>query len=333
MRYSLSLLDKSPIPDGASAAEALANTVALARRAEALGYARFWVAEHHGSAALAGSAPEILVATILAHTSQIRVGSGGVMLQHYSPFKVAEQFRVLSALAPGRVDLGVGKAPGGLPRSTRALQSRAAPAPPDDFAERLAELDAFIGPGIASDHELAGAEAKPDIAIGPERILLGGSPASAQLAARQGWQFCYAGHFNGDPENVARTVEAYRTLTGRPPMMAVFAIAAPTEERADALRRDITIYKVHLRGGRAVNLGTIEAAETFARESGVADYVIEQLHPHSIIGTQDQVRDELDQLAGRYGIEEIVVDIPAPAFADRLATVDLLATEQRRLAA
>lgn len=120
--YNLSLLDKSPITDGQTAAGALSATINLAKRAEALGYKRFWVAEHHGSTELASSAPEVLVSWILAKTSSIRVGSGGVMLQHYSPFKVAEAFNLLSSLAPGRVDLGIGKAPGGLPKATVALQ-------------------------------------------------------------------------------------------------------------------------------------------------------------------------------------------------------------------
>lgn len=161
MSYSLSLLDKSPIADGANAADALRFTTTLAQRAEQLGYERFWVAEHHGTPAFASSAPEIVVAHLLAHTSRIRVGSGGVMLQHYSPFKVAETFKVLAALAPGRVDLGIGKAPGGLPLTTRALQWFHDKARKPDFAGQLAELDAFLGWGVAEDHPLAGAVALP----------------------------------------------------------------------------------------------------------------------------------------------------------------------------
>src|SRR5258707_9287901 len=144
MAYSLSLIDKSPIADGATAAEALQFTITLAKRAEALGYRRFWVAEHHGAPGLASSAPEIVVSHVLAHTSRIRVGSGGVMLQHYSPFKVAEAFKVLASLAPGRVDLGIGKAPGGLPLTTRALQWFHDKGKKQDFAHQFAELDAFL---------------------------------------------------------------------------------------------------------------------------------------------------------------------------------------------
>ena len=230
MSYSLSLLDKSPIADGATAADALRFTTTLARRAEQLGYERFWVAEHHGAPGFASSAPEIVVAHLLAHTSRIRVGSGGVMLQHYSPFKVAETFKLLAALAPGRVDLGIGKAPGGLPLTTRALQWFHDNARKPDFAGQLAELDAFLGWGVAEDHPLAGAVAMPVPPDAPERILLGGSPGSGELAARHGWRFCYAGHFNGDDANLERSLAAYRDAGGTRPLVALYAIAARISE-------------------------------------------------------------------------------------------------------
>ena len=149
MNYLLSLLDKSPVADGEGATEALARTVALARRAEHWGFHRFWVAEHHDTPKLASPSPEVLIAYLLARTTRIRVGSGGVMLQHYSPYKVAENFNLLAALAPGRVDLGIGKAPGGLPLSTRALQAAIDPQRRPSFAEQLAQLDAFLDDTIA----------------------------------------------------------------------------------------------------------------------------------------------------------------------------------------
>ncbi|MES1163045.1 MAG: MsnO8 family LLM class oxidoreductase, partial [Rhizobacter sp.] len=222
MAYSLSLLDKSLIPDGFGATDAFAATISLAQHAEQLGYRRFWLAEHHGNRGYAGSAPEVLASHILARTSRIRVGTGGVMLQHYSPFKVAEIFRVLSALAPGRVDLGVGKAPGGLPLTTRALQWLHDPKATPDFAARLAELDGLLSGSLATEHPLAGAVVSPASASALDRILLGGSPDSAALAARLGWDFVYAGHFNGDPANLADSVEAYRKAGGRAPRLALF---------------------------------------------------------------------------------------------------------------
>ncbi len=326
MSYALSLLDKSPVPEGATAAQALQRSVALAQRAEQLGYRRFWVAEHHGNPGLAGSAPEVLVAHLLARTSRIRVGSGGVMLQHYSPFKVAEAFKLLAALAPGRVDLGVGKAPGGLPLSTRALQAARDPARKPDFAAQLAELDAFVSNTLAADHPLAGAVALPEPPHLPERFLLGGSPDSAALAARHGWQFVYAGHFNGDPVNIERSLQVYREASGRAPLLALYALVAETQQEAERLVGALRIVKLHLSTGQSVNLPSESAAAEFARQAGVSDYRLEETRPHVIAGSQAFVREALDALAERYGIGEFVVDTPVTGFAERLASVELLAS-------
>ncbi|AOJ84242.1 alkane 1-monooxygenase [Burkholderia savannae] len=329
MSYSLSLLDKSPIAEGATAADALRFTVALAQRAEALGYRRIWIAEHHGAPGLASSAPEIVVSHVLAHTSRIRVGSGGVMLQHYSPFKVAETFKLLASLAPGRVDLGVGKAPGGLPLTTRALQSLHDKPRKPAFADQLAELDAFLRWGVAEDHPLAGAVALPVPPVAPERVLLGGSPESAALAARLGWQFCYAGHFNGDEANVERSLDAYRSASGRAPLLALYAVAAPTKGEAERLIGALRIFKLKLAGGQSVNLGSAQAAAEFARQSGATDYRIDELRPHVIAGAPHDVHRELDALARRYGVGEFVVDSPVTHYPARLASVELLARDRQ----
>ncbi|MBN3788389.1 LLM class flavin-dependent oxidoreductase [Burkholderia sp. Ac-20353] len=325
MSYSLSILDKSPIADGATAHDALSFTIRLAKRAEALGYKRYWIAEHHGAPGLASSAPEILISHLLAHTSRIRVGSGGVMLQHYSPFKVAESFRVLASLAPGRVDLGVGKAPGGLPLTTRALQWFHDKAKKPDFAGQLAELDAFLGEGVADDHPLAGAVALPAPPESPQRILLGGSPESAELAAQHGWQFCYAGHFNGDIANIERSIDVYRNATGHVPLLALFAVAAQSAEDAKRQVGALRIFKLRLGNGQSVNLQSPEAAAEFARQVGVTDYQIDELHPQVIAGTPEDVRRELDALHERFGIEEFVIDNPVADYALRLASVEALA--------
>ncbi|MDF3833644.1 LLM class flavin-dependent oxidoreductase [Cupriavidus basilensis] len=325
MSYSLSLLDKSPIPEGATAADALQLTVALAQRAEQLGYRRFWVAEHHGSPSLASSAPEIVVSHILAKTSRIRVGSGGVMLQHYSPFKVAETFKVLAALAPGRVDLGIGKAPGGLPLTTKALQWFHDKARKPGFAGQLAEVDAFLKWGVAEDHPLAGAIATPVPPELPQRILLGGSPESAALAAQHGWDYCYAGHFNGDPTNIERSIETYESATGRVPSLALYAFAAETQEKAEQLVGALRIFKLRLASGQSFNLPSQQAAAEFARQTGEADYRIDEQRPHVVAGTPEVVRGELDRLSRRYGIREFVIDIPVASYPERFYSVDLLA--------
>jgi luciferase family oxidoreductase group 1 len=325
MSYALSILDKSPIPAGATAAQALANTVALARRADELGYKRFWVAEHHGSVFLASSAPEVAAAYLLAATKRIRIGTGGVMLQHYSPFKVAEVFNVLENLAPGRVDLGIGKAPGGLPYATAALQSFLDRSRKPDFDAALEELDGFLTGSLPESHPLARARAKPDVARLPERILLGASPESAALAARLDWGFCYAGHFNGDPANIERSLGAYRPASGRRPQLALFAVAAASRDRAAELVGELKLFTLHLPGGQRVNLPTLEAVQEFVREAGVSDdYRVEEKKPGVIADTPDRIRDELDALAARFGVGEFIIDNPVPAFADRLASVELL---------
>ncbi|SMG59862.1 LLM class flavin-dependent oxidoreductase [Paraburkholderia susongensis] len=324
MTFSLSLLDKSPIAPGASAAEALRFTVSLAKRAEALGFKRFWIAEHHGSPGLASSAPEIVVSHVLAHTSRIRVGSGGVMLQHYSPFKVAESFKVLAALAPGRVDLGIGKAPGGLPQTTRALQWLHDKGNRPGFETQLAQLDAFLDEGVEPDHPLAGAIAMPNPPVPAQRILLGGSPDSAALAARHGWQFCYAGHFNGDEANIERTVQTYRDASGRAPLLALYAVAAATRDEAERLTGPLRIFRLELATGQSVNLATAEAAEDYARQAGASGYRIEERHPHVVKGTAEDVREQLDELSRRYGIEEFVIDSPLQNYPARLRSVELL---------
>jgi luciferase family oxidoreductase group 1 len=254
-------------------------------------------------------------------------------LQHYSPFKIAEVFKVLESLAPGRVDLGVGKAPGGLPLSTRALQARYDGAKAAEFEALLADLDAFLYGREPADSALAGAVATPVPPSLPQRILLGGSPESAALAARHGWDFSYAGHFNGDPESIERSFEAYRRLNGRSLSLALFAVAAQTQERADQLVGELRIYRVHLPGGRRVNLPNLEAAAEFARQAGVAEYRTEELRPTVIAGSADRVRRQLDELSERFGVSEFILDNPVPNFADRLASVELLAESASSLAA
>ncbi|HKR43433.1 MAG TPA: LLM class flavin-dependent oxidoreductase [Paraburkholderia sp.] len=328
MSWSLSILDKSPITEGTNAHDALQFTVRLAKRAEELGYRRYWIAEHHGAPGLASSAPEIVVSHLLAHTSRIRVGSGGVMLQHYSPFKVAESFRVLASLAPGRVDLGVGKAPGGLPLTTRALQWFHDKEKKPNFASQLAELDAFLKWGVAEDHPLAGAIALPAPPEAPQRVLLGGSPESARLAAQYDWQFCYAGHFNGDEANIERSIEAYRNATSRPPLLALYAFVAATHDEAKHHVGPLRIFKLQLSTGQSVNLPSPEAAAEFARQTGVSDYRLDELHPHVIAGTAAEVHEELDALHERFGIEEFVIDTPVTDYGLRLASIEQLAVAE-----
>jgi luciferase family oxidoreductase group 1 len=334
MAYSLSLLDKSPILDGESAVDALQRTIALAQAAERLGYRRFWLAEHHGFPGLASSAPEILVAHLVARTRRIRVGSGGVLLQHYSPYKVAETFNLLAALAPGRIDLGIGKAPGGLPLSTKALRAQHDPERTGSFETLLAELDGFLAGSPDANDPLAGAQALPKPPEPPERFLLGASPDSARLAADLGWRFVFAGQLNGDPKALEAALDAHAKAGATElPLLGVAALAAATAEEARALTDQLRVIRVTLDNGQSVNLGREEQAAEFARQAGAASHTIETRRPSILSGTAEDVRRELDALSARFGIAEFVIDTPAAATAQRLASITLLAGDAPALAA
>ncbi|APG95115.1 MsnO8 family LLM class oxidoreductase [Sinorhizobium americanum] len=331
MAYQLSLLDKSPLDEGKTAADALQATAALAARAEELGYCRFWVAEHHNMAGLASSAPETLIAYLLARTSRIRVGSGGVMLQHYSTYKVAETFNLLATLAPGRVDLGVGKAPGGLPLATRALQAAVDPSRRQSFAEQLADLNRYLDPDEGRD---GGLFATPLPPTAPDRFLLGAGVESARLAAEKGWKLVFAGHLNGDPDNLEKTFKAYEQASGGDrPILALAALAAETEGGARERVAGVKIFKVFLADGQSVNVGSEEQAAEFARQAGVAEYRIEEKTPSVVHGTAQQVHDELDALHQRHGVTEFIIDTPAVGAAERLTSIELIARARLSLAA
>ncbi|UHC16100.1 MsnO8 family LLM class oxidoreductase [Methylobacterium currus] len=329
MSYRLNLLDKSPLLPGEPAAAALHRTIVLAQAAERLGYARFWVAEHHANPGLAGTAPEILIAHLSARTQHIRLGSGGVLLPHYSPYKVAETFNLLATLAPGRIDLGIGKAPGGLPDATRALRRRHDPAEPHAFDDLLAELDRYLAPPGS-----AGLRALPTPPAVPERFLLGASPDSARTAAALGWRFVYAGQLNGDPRAIEASLKAYvQAGAAAPPLLAVTALAATTTGEARALTDPLQVVRVTLPDGQSVNLGSEAQAAEFARQAGAASYRTEARRPHVLSGTAEEVRRALDRLHARFGIEEFVIDTPPPATGQRLASVTLLAGGAPALAA
>ncbi|MBK0022020.1 LLM class flavin-dependent oxidoreductase [Ochrobactrum sp. S46] len=333
MPYALSFLDKSPIHDGEAAQAALTRTIKLAQKAEAAGFHRFWVAEHHNSPGLASSSPEVLIGFLLAHTHQIRIGSGGVMLQHYSAYKVAENFNLLASLAPGRVDLGVGKAPGGLPLSTRALQGAYAPDRKPSFKQQLAELDGFLDHGSEKSDDENGIAAYPVPPQKPERFLLGASVESAELAAQLDWNFVYAGHIQGDPAAIKEAVEAYRTIANRPAILAVSVIVAESDAEAEKLAGDIRRFRVAVEGLQPVNVGSREQALEYVRQAGATQYSIEERTPRVIRGTALHVHSELQRLHRELGIAEFVVDCPVSEGSHRLKTIELLANNRPAIAA
>lgn len=331
MSYTISLLDKSPVAPSGNGVDALRTSIRFAQAAEALGYHRLWLAEHHGSPGLAGSAPEILAAHLLAHTRTIRIGTGGVLLQHYSPYKVAEVFKVLSALAPGRVDLGIGKAPGGLPVTARALQAKHGGGQGGGFADQLRDLDGFLDGTLPADHPLQGAVANPQVEASIERFLLGASEETALLAAGLGWNFTFAGHFNGDAESIEKSFAAYRVASGRPPSLAVFAYADTTTARAREAVSHVRIFRLTLPDGRRFNVASLDQASEFARQVGAATFSAEPAEPQVIAGTADEVRRELDRLSRRFGVEEFIIDTPVADAEQRIGSIERIAG--RRLTA
>ncbi|WP_434747769.1 MsnO8 family LLM class oxidoreductase [Pantoea sp. Lu_F5_004] len=326
MAYRLSLLDKAPVLQGESPTAALQRTLQMAQRAEEWGYHRFWLAEHHNTGQLASPSPEVLIAWIIAQTRHIRVGSGGVMLQHYSPYKVAENFNLLASLAPGRIDLGVGKAPGGLPLSTHALQQGIDAAKKGSFAEQLQLLDSWLKPG-QTDPDDEGLAATPLPSRPANRFLLGASEESARLAASLGWQFVFAAHLNGDRKLLEHALSTYSRLSqGQRALVAVQVVVADSPAGADLLVANLRHYHVAVKDGPSVNVASLEQAERYVRQGGYRDYQIEPRTPSLLKGTAAQVHAQLDALHHNFDIDEFVIDTPITEPVARLQSLELLAT-------
>lgn len=328
MSYKLSILDQSPIFPGETAFDALQETISLAKNAEEWGYTRFWVSEHHHSDQLAGSSPEVLIAYLLAQTKSIRIGSGGVLLQHYSPFKVVENFHVLANLEPGRVDLGIGKAPGGLPLSTKALQYGTAN-DGKDFEERLSTVLEFIHDSIEDAHPLAGIQATPLPSEKPETFLLGASSTSAELAAKCKIPFVFGLFFNSDHRELEKARHIYRERypEGRF-ILGVAAIAAPSQQEAEQLVGDQKILKVKLQSGKSVKVLTREQAELFGTQSGEV-YEVEEQDAEIIAGTPAYVKEVLAGLQLKYGVDEFILHTPIVKKEERFRSFQLLSPLQK----
>src|SRR4051812_18343107 len=262
----LSVLDQSPVPEGSTGPDALRNTLDLARHAEALGYHRYWVAEHHGGGMLAGPAPEALIGPIAFATARMRVGSGGVMLPHYSPFKVAETFSLLAGLFPGRIDLAVGRAAGTDPLTAFALQRDRRQASPDDFPEQLAELLAHVRDGFPAGHRFARSRL-PGGSERPTPWLLGSSPQSGVWGGEMGLPYAFADFINPGGAAIARR---YReTFTPSPALqnprviVAVWALAAETTEEAERLASSARVAFIRFLMGTPIPVPPVEEALRF----------------------------------------------------------------------
>lgn len=321
----LSVLDQSVSLSGSSEDAAIRDTLALAEHVEALGYHRFWLSEHHSLPTIVGSAPEILMAAIAARTSRIRIGSAGVMLPHYSALKVSEQFRVLEALAPGRIDLGVGRAPGGDMRTAQALNPHTY-GTAEHFPEQIRELQAWT---TGQPHR--GVVAHPRGPHAPEVWVLGSSDYGAQLASHMGLPYAYA-YFFVDGQGVEQALDLYRRLyqpserhPQPQPTICVWALVADTEE--EAVHHALSRERWRVDRGRGV-LGPLQSPEAVAARGFTVDElerVVEPMRQRAFVGTAAQVKRKLEALAAELSLDEIVINTWAHDPAVRRKSYSLLA--------
>lgn len=329
MRLALSILDQSTVASGRTPPEAIRETLALAQLADGWGYRRYWLAEHHNSASHAGTAPEILISAIAATTQRIRVGSAGVMLPHYSALKVAEQFRVLEAIAPGRIDLGVGRAPGSDGRTAFALNPNANEAA-DRFPQQVQELQGWLGDGLPVNHPFARVSAQPEGPTRPEVWILGSSDFGAQLAAFFGLPYCFA-HFitegHGSLEAMALYRDGFRPsarLAQPHAALAVFALTAATEAEAWRLFRSRELWRLRRDQGIYAPLPSVAEAEAY--DYSAQDRArVARMREAAIVGAPEQVVAKLQAVAEAHGAQEIAVLTPCHDPAARQASFRLLA--------
>ncbi len=327
--FRLSVLDQAPVSAGSTPGAALQRSIELARHVDALGYTRFWMSEHHAMDTLACTAPEIMLARIGAETRLIRIGSGGVMLPHYAALKVAEQFRTLHALYPGRVDLGIGRAPGGGPVESLALRRERRMQMQDDFADQTAELLAFLNDGFPAQHPFAKIRVSPEMPGGPDVWMLGSSMWSAAAAAEFGLPYAFAHFFS--PVHTRAAIAAYKSMfveslyRGQPQaMVAVGVICAETQEEADYLHASVRLLQRRIRLGDRSPVASPEDALRELRAFG--DVAVEEGEwPRYFVGTPAKVKRDLEAMASVLGIEEVVVNTITWDQAARLRSYELLA--------
>ena len=328
----LSILDQSTVASGRGPGDAIRETLELARLADGWGYGRYWLAEHHNSESHAGSAPEMLVAAIAATTGRIRVGTAGVMLPHYSSLKVAEQFRVAEAVAPGRIDLGLGRAPGSDGRTAFALNPNAREAA-DRFPAQVQEVLGWLGDGLPEGHPFRTVTASPAVPTRPEVWILGSSDYGAQVAAHFGLPYCFA-HFiseRGSEEAVAVYREGFRPHPGVPgrlgaprAALGVFALAADTEAEAWRLYKSRELWRLFRDTGRYPPLPSVEEAEAYPFSEAERAH-LDRLRARAIVGAPERVRARLEALAERHGAAEVAVLTPCHDPAARRRSYRLLA--------
>ncbi|MFD3539684.1 LLM class flavin-dependent oxidoreductase [Streptomyces sp. NPDC058662] len=331
----LSVLDLVTVGSGNTASDALATSVAIARLAEARGFHRHWVAEHHSMPAVVSSSPAVILAYLAAHTSRIRLGSGGVMLPNHAPLVVAEQFGILEAAAPGRVDLGLGRAPGTDGRTAAALRGPGRlDEGADDFPRRLAELTAFLDDDFPDGHPYARVHAVPGPVQGPTARpslwLLGSSGYSAQMAGELGLPFAYAHHFSA--AGTVPALDLYRrsfrpsaVLDAPYSIIGVAAVAADTHEEARTQVLTGALYMMMVQTGRAGLVPTPAEARAFPFSGPGQREFVESRLADTVYGTPDEVTKGLDALAGLTGADELMLTANIHGNAARLRSYELVA--------
>jgi luciferase family oxidoreductase group 1 len=325
----LSVLDQSPVKSGGTPPQAVQETLRLAEAADRLGYHRYWLAEHHATPALACSCPEILIGQIAARTSRIRVGSGGVMLTHYSPLKVAESFRMLETLFPGRIDLGIGRAPGTDPRTAEVLANDPGALDVAQFPNKVAALIGFLNNRFEAGHPFAHIRTMPEGPGAPELWLLGSSDQSAALAAHHGAAFSFAHFITGRGAEAviriyARHFHPSPSLAKPQASLGVFVVCADTEAEALRLAKSRDLFLLRLYAGQPEPYPSVEEAEAYAY-SARDQAVLQDARRRSIVGTPEQVRDRLLALGSACGVDEFVVLTITHDFRARLRSYELLA--------
>lgn len=324
----LSVLDQSPIPEGVTGGQALANSIDLARHCEALGYHRYWVAEHHASPALAGVAPEVLLAAIGAATTSMRIGSGGIMLPHYSPLKVAETFSLLSGLYPDRIDLGLGRAPGSDQRTAFALQRDRRQQSPNDFPNQLAELIGYLDDSLPAGHPFAPLAATlPGRPETPELWMLGSSPDSAGWAAERGLPYCFAdfiASYGSAQTRAYRDAFQPSARCDKPYVMAaLWVICADTDAEAERLALSSRMMLAHLLMGRSIAVPTPERAAAWLADH--PDLASGRAGRRIITGSAATVRAGIEAAAAEYAADEVMLVNILHDHAARRRSYDLVA--------
>ena len=328
MAIKLSILDQSPVRHGSTARQALLETTELARFAEKLGYHRFWVSEHHNTTSLAGSAPEVLIAHLANHTEKIRLGSGGIMLPNHSALKVAENFRLLEALFPGRIDLGIGRAPG-TDRFTASILNPSNTFNEKDYTQQLVDLRDYLnGEGLPGPKQTK-VQAIPNAETVPALWMLSSSGQSGVFAAHFGMAFSFA-HFinpNGGPQMVKmykEHFEASEHLKAPQANVAIFIMCADTDEKAKQLQAEMDVRMLQIEKGARTGMLPYEQI----KDQEFSEEELERIaynRQRMLSGTPEQLKPKLEQLAASYGVDEIVAVTITHSFADRLRSYELLA--------